>query len=171
MLLSVALVVAAAVRVDAPIVLTAQAPASAQETSLVPWFGPRVGYVDNVGDGSFVGGDGALFLGLDTQGTAEIGVTRLPVLLEGRGLYGARLTQSLFSVGGYGYAGGGVGGGLALFNAFDDSRASAFGLWVVRGGGGVELGYGSFVTRVEAGLGLRDLRFELSGSFAVAAIF
>jgi hypothetical protein len=46
-----------------------------------------------------------------------------------------------------------------------------FGLWTARGGGGVELAFSSAYMRIEVGVGLRDLRPEVSGTFAVGAIF
>ncbi len=178
---SVALCALTSLRIDAPLTLTAQAPASSQETLLVPWAGVRVGGVDNDDDGAFVGGDGQLSIALDGQGTNEVSVLRIPVLLEGRGLIGRRwrpgspaqgpLGPGLAGFGGYGYGGAGIGGGVASFQVFDDARLRGFGTWTVRGGGGVELAFGPATTRIELGLGLRDLRFELHGSFAVGAVF
>lgn len=183
-MLLTALALAAGLHLDAPIVLTAQSPASSQETSLVPWFGVRAGYAfddddgaahdgvhDGAHDGVFSAVEGALLFGLDGQGTNEVAVTRLPVLVEARGVYGSRVGFGLVSLGGYGYVGGGVGGGPAYFQAFDDARLRAFGLWVVRGGGGVELSFLQAFTRVEVGAGVRDLRPELSGCFAVGGRF
>ena len=174
-----ALLLAAGLHLDAPIVLTAQSPASSQETSLVPWCGVRAGYVfadadaDHNGDvvGLFSAIEAALLFGLDAQGTNEVAVTRLPILVEARGVYGNRWGAGLVSLAGYGFVGGGVGGGPAYFQAFDDSRLRAFGLWVVRGGGGVELAFLRAFTRVEVGVGVRDLRPELSGSLAVGGRF
>ena len=92
MLVSALLVVAAGLHFDAPIALTAQAPASSQETSLVPWFGVRGGYDFDDGSaldaGAFSAVEFALLLGLDGQGTNEVAVTRLPALVEARGVYG-----------------------------------------------------------------------------------
>ena len=64
-----------------------------------------------------------------------------------------------------------AGGGFALFNAFDDERLRPFGSWTLSGGGGVEFSFGSGFTRVEIGVGQRDLRLELSGTFGVGFVF
>ena len=171
MLVSLALCVVASLRFDVPVVVTAQAPASNVETFIVPWLGARLALIDNDDDGLFTGFDGQLLLGLDSQGTDEVAVLRLPLLLEGRGLIGGRWRGGMVGVGGYGFGGVGAGVGLASFKAFDDQRIRGFGLWTVRGGGGVELGFGSAFTRIEVGLGLRDLRPEVSGTFAVGSLF
>lgn len=174
MFVALAWCLAATLRVDAPLVLTAQSPASAQETSLLPWFGPRVGYVDEFSDdvgGTFFGGEGLLLFGVDSQGTNEVSVLKLPVLFEGRGLLGARYASGLFGVGGYGFVGVALGGGVSFLRAFDDGRTRGFATWGARSGGGLELTFGPAVTRVELGLGARDQRFELSGSFGVGAAF
>lgn len=180
MLVAAVLCLAASLRVDAPLVVTAQSPASAQETSLLPWFGPRVGFVsafdgEEAGGkdagGAFFGGEGLLLFGMDSQGTNEVSVLKLPVLLEGRGLFGARYVGGLFGVGGYGFVGVGVGGGVSFLRAFDDGRTRGFATWGARTGAGLELGFGPAVTRVELGVGARDQRFELSGSFGVGAAF
>ena len=168
-MLVIAFAVAAGLRLDVPVTLTAQAPASAQETSLVPWVGPRLGYF--VDDLSYAGVEGQLLVGLDTQGTNEVAVTRFPVVVEARGVYGAVANFGLVDVAGYGYGGVGVGGGAAVFSAFDESRVRGFGLWVVRGGAGVELAFLRATTRIEVGAGVRDLRLELSGSFSVGGRF
>lgn len=162
----------ASLHVDLPVRVTAQAPASNVETFVVPWVGARLGLLQGDDDaGVFKGFDGQLLVGLDQQGTHEVGVLRVSTLIEGRGLVGLRWRGGLVGVGGYGYASIGAGGGFALFNAFDDERLRPFGSWTLSGGGGVEFSFGSGFTRVEIGVGQRDLRLELSGTFGVGFVF
>ncbi|MDP2344728.1 MAG: hypothetical protein Q8O67_27510 [Deltaproteobacteria bacterium] len=172
MLVSVAAcALVAALRFDVALVTTAQAPPSNVETFIVPWLGARVGALDNDDEGLFKGVDGQVLLGIDSQGTNEVSVLRVPVLFEGRGLIGGRWRGGLVGIGGYGFGGVGGGVGIASFKAFDDNRVRGFGLWSVRGGGGVDLGFGSVFTRIELGVGVRDLRPEVSGTFAVGSLF
>lgn len=160
-----------AVRVDAPLTLTATSPTSAQETALLPFVGVRAGVVDNAGAGFFVGGDSSLNVGYESQGTSQVGTLRLPFLLDGRGLVGTRMVAGLVGIGGYGFGGVGVGGGLATFHAFDETTSRPFGLFTLRAGGGGEIAFGPVLTRVEVGLGMQNLRFEVSGSFGVGGTF
>jgi hypothetical protein len=173
--MSVALVavvaLAGAIRVDAPLTLTATSPTSAQETSLLPFVGVRAGVVDNAAAGLFFGADGGLHIGYESQGTTQVGTLRLPILVEGRGLVGSRYVGGLVGVGGYGFAGVGGGGGVATFQAFDASTSRAFGLVTLRAGGGGEIAFGPVLTRIEVGLGVQNLRFEVSGSFGVGGTF
>lgn len=183
MLLSLALLVALApdapaasgdrgvIVVEAPLALSAQGTASRVETVLTPWVGLRAGWLSTDEGGAYVGADGAVLAGLEGGGTAQVALSKLPLLLEGRGLVGLRHRIGLFGVGGYGYGGIGVGGGPLLVSAFDDSRARVFGTWTTRLGAGTELSFGAARLRIELGTGLRDNRFELHGAVAAGAAF
>jgi len=157
--------------VEAPLALSAQGTASRVETVLTPWAGLRAGWLSHDDGGVFFGGDGAILAGLEGGGTAQVALSKLPLLLEGRGLVGMRHRVGLFAVGGYGYGGVGVGGGPLLVSAFDDSRARVFGTWATRVGAGGELAFGGARLRIELGTGLRDARFELHGAVAAGAAF
>lgn len=157
--------------VEAPLALSSQGTASRVETVLVPWAGLRVGWRSHDDGGGFVGADGALWAGLEGGGTGQVSLSKLPLLLEGRGLVGWRHRVGLFGVGGYGYGGVGLGGGPLLVSAFDDSRARIYGTWTTRVGAGGELSFGVARFRVELGTGLRDARFELHGAVAAGAAF
>ncbi len=167
MLVSLVVCMLGTIRVDLPIVVSAQAPPSNVETFIVPWTGVRVGVFDNDNAGAFQGLDGQLLVGFDSQGTNEVAVLRVPVLLEGRGLIGGRWRGGLVGVAGYGFGGFGVGVGVSSFKAFDDERLRGFALLTLRSGGGVEFAFGPAFTRIEVGAGLRNSRFEVAGTFAV----
>jgi hypothetical protein len=157
--------------VDAPLALSAQGTASRVETVLTPWAGLRAGWRSHDDGGGFVGADGAIFAGLEGGGTSQVSLSKLPLLLEGRGLVGWRHRVGLFGVAGYGYGGVGVGGGPLFVSAFDDSRTRVFGTWTTRAGAGGEFSFGVARFRVELGTGLRDARFELHGAVAAGAAF
>ena len=157
--------------VEAPLALSAQGTASRVETVLTPWTGLRAGWLSHDNGGVFFGGDGAILAGLEGGGTAQVGLNKLPLLLEGRGLVGVRHRVGLFAVGGYGYGGVGVGGGPLVVSAFDDSRARIFGTWSTRLGAGGELAFGAARLRIELGTGVRDARFDLHGAVAAGASF
>ncbi len=157
--------------VEAPLALSAQGTASRVETVLTPWAGLRAGWLSHDDGGVFVGADGAVFAGFEGGGTAQVSLSKLPLLVEARGLVGLRHRVGLFGVGGYGYGGVGGGGGPLLVSAFDDSRARFFGTWTTRLGAGTELSFGVARLRIELGTGLRDARFDLHGAVAAGAAF
>jgi hypothetical protein len=157
--------------VEAPLALSAQGTASRVETVLTPWAGLRAGWLSHDDAGVFFGGDGAILAGLEGGGTVQVALSKLPVLLEGRGLVGLRHRVGLFAVGGYGYGSVGVGGGPLVVSAFDDTRARIFGTWSTRLGAGGELAFGAARLRIELGTGVRDARFDLHGAVAAGAAF
>jgi len=152
--------------VELPVQLSAVGTTSKVETALLSAAGVRVGTVD-VSAGGFVGGDVALLVGLETNGTAEVSVTRVPAMVEGRGLAGGRFRGGIVSLAGYGYGGVTVGAGFIGTTAYDDSSARPLVLWAARAGGGVEFGLGPAQLRVEAGAGVRDARLEVHGALAL----
>lgn len=157
--------------VDVPLALSAQGTASRVETVLTPWAGLRAGWLNHDDSGVFVGADAAVLAGFEGGGTAQVALTKVPLLLEGRGLVGLRQRIGLFGVGGYGYGGLGGGGGPLVVSAFDDSRARAFATWTARLGAGGELSFGAARLRIELGAGIRDARFDLHGAVAAGAAF
>ncbi len=163
--------VSGAITLDFPVGLAAQSTASKNDTVLSSWLGVRAGYISSTGGGVFFGGDGALLLGGEGGGTAQVSVARSPIAVEGRGLVGGRFRGGLFGVGGYGYGGVLVGGGAVVLTAFDELRTRPFVTAAGRVGGGMELSFSSAALRIELGAGLRDLRPELHGQVALGARF
>ena len=159
-------------QVDIPLQFTAQSPASANQTSIHPWLGVRVGSVSGAPTGSFVGGDGALLVGdYEQQGTNAVAMSRLMVGVEGRGLIGGRFSAAFASAGGYGFGGLLLGVGGASLTAYDDSRLRAIFTAGVRAGGGLLLDVGPVTSRLELGAGVRDFRWEVLSTFALGARF
>jgi hypothetical protein len=152
--------------VEVPVHMAAAGTASKVETTLLTSTGVRVGVVDGAA-GGFLGGDVSALVGIEGGGTSEVSVSRVPVQLEGRGLVGSRFRGGLLSVGGYGYAGVGLGVGAVMLTAFDNSAIRPFGQWTARGGGGLEMTLGPASLRVETGLGVRDARLELHGALSL----
>jgi hypothetical protein len=160
-----------AIMLDFPLGLAAQSTASRVDTVMSSWLGVRVGYVNNRGGGMFVGGDGALVVGAEGGGTAQVSVARTPVAVEGRGIVGARFAGGLFGVGGYGYGGVLVGGGAVVTTAFEQEKTRGFMTTAARVGGGMDLSFSAIALRIELGAGLRDLRPELHSQVALGARF
>ena len=158
------------IMVDVPLGLSAQGTASRVETLLTNWVGIRVG-TETPDDGVYWGGDGSLLLGEDGAGTPDVQVSRLTPLLEARGRLGMRTRYSQFSVGGYTYAGVGLGVNFLTTKAFEDERLRATATTTVRAGLGATPQFGPVRFVVETGAGWRDLRFELHGSIAGSIAF
>ena len=151
--------------------LSAQNPASNVDTSLTTWLGVRAGGVNTDQAGFFVGGDGALLVGVNSAGTGNINYTHFPALLEGRGLAGVRMRRGIVGLGGYGYGGAGIGGGLGTVAVFDTVDTRPFFTTTIRVGGGAETSMGPVMLRIETGAGVRDLRLEIHATVAVGLRF
>jgi hypothetical protein len=162
-------------RIEAPLSVTASAPSSSFETTLVPWAGLRAGRSFFFGDGAAEGGgptagfDLALHLGGGgREGTPQVEATRALGVLEGRALFSpARLSSTFSALTPYGFAGALVGGGAVETVAFEEKRLRGLATFGLRVGGGLELRVHRVITRVELGAGVRDLRFEVSSAVAV----
>ena len=162
-------------RVELPLALSATAPASNVETTVVPWLGVRVGrLMANEGAGlvegspTFTGFDGALYAASTREGTPEVGAARTLAFAEGRALWAPLAVQSTWSaLVPYGFAGASAGGGWVEVKAFDESRVRPLFTWGARAGAGAELRIRAITTRVELGAGLRDLRFELTSALSL----
>ena len=157
--------------VELPLALSAHGTASKVETVLAPWVGIRGGLLSTSAAGWFTGGDLALLVGSEGGGTSEVNVSRVPVLLEGRGLVGGRFRGGFVGLGGYGYGALGIGGGATTITAFADGRLRPFGTLATRVGLGTELSFGPVMLRLELGTGMRDLRFELHGATSLGLRF
>jgi hypothetical protein len=157
--------------VELPLALSAHGTASKVETVLAPWVGVRGGVLSTSAAGWFTGGDLALLVGTESGGTSEVNVSRVPLLLEGRGLVGGRFRGGFVGLGGYGYGALGLGGGATAITAFDDGRVRPFGTLATRIGLGTELSFGLVMLRLELGTGMRDLRFELHGATSLGLRF
>jgi len=147
--------------------LSAQGTTSNVDTALTSWLGVRVGGVNTDQGGLFFGGDGTVSVGVENAGTADVAYGRVPALLEGRGLVGARLRRGFVGLGGYGYGGAGVGLGAATITVFDKIESRGFVTTTIRAGIGAETSLGPVMLRLETGAGVRDLRFEIHGSAAL----
>lgn len=157
--------------VELPLALSAHGTASKVETVLAPWVGVRAGLLSPSAAGWFTGGDLALLVGSEGGGTSEVNVSRVPLLIEGRGLVGGRFRGGFVGLGGYGYGSLGIGGGATAITAFDDGRLRSFGTLATRIGLGTELSFGPIMLRLELGTGMRDLRFELHGATSLGLRF
>jgi hypothetical protein len=163
--------------IDAPLVLTASAPASGVETVLVSWVALRGGGVldlsPSVGSGLGIGGDVALWAGgFESEGTAEVHATRFFAVAEARGLASWRAFSTTHAaLTPYLFAGLRGGGGPSFITVFDDGRTSLLALWGARAGLGLDLTIHHVLVRSELGAGARDGRFELSSGVSLGAVF
>lgn len=161
-----------AVVVDAPVTLVATPASSSTETVIAPWLGVRGGVRGAAVGPLFWGAEAALHLGgTERSGTTAVAVTRAFAALEGRGRLGAAWRTTNVDLGGYGFGGALAGAGLAVLRAFDDGRARPLGTLGLRGGLGVEARVVRGTARLELGLGVRDVRPEVSTSFALGVSF
>jgi hypothetical protein len=124
----------------------------------------RCGGVNETGAGPFFGGDASLVIGNQSAGTVDVGVTQLPLLLEARGLGGARFRRGFIGVGGYGFVAGAGGVAATATHVFDDVITRTGPSWRLRAGAGVEVDVGPLLLRIETGGGARDLNPEVFGS-------
>ncbi len=155
-------------RVDAPLTLTAAPASSNSNTVVAPWVGLRAGGRLSLIGPMVVGGEGALHVGgLERSGTSNVAVTRVLSALEARGLAGASLATASLELLPYAWTSLVAGAGVAFLSAFDDGRVRPLGTLGGRVGVGAELRLLHGTARLEVGGGLRDLRPELSTSFAL----
>jgi hypothetical protein len=124
----------------------------------------RGGGVNESGAGPFFGGDASLVIGNQSAGTVDVSVTQVPLLLEARGLGGARFRRGFVGVGGYGFLAGAGGVAATATHAFDDVIMRTGPSWRLRAGAGVEVDVGPLLLRIETGAGARDLNPEVFGS-------
>lgn len=155
-------------RVEAPLLLTASAPASNVETTVAPWIGLRAGTLSLDGAGF----DGAVYFSTVRDGTPEVATSRTIVVAEARGLFApTRFASTFTALVPYGFLGASAGGGVLEVKAFEDSRFRPLATWAARAGLGAELQVHRVSTRIELGAGLRDLRFEITSALSLGVAF
>jgi hypothetical protein len=159
-------------RVEGVLALNATSPASNVETTVAPWFGLRAGTLAPARDAASMGFDGALYAGTVSEGTPQVKTSRTLAFVEGRGLFAPMRVSSTFSaLVPYGFLGASLGGGVVEVRAFDEARFRPLFTWATRAGLGAELQVHSLMTRLELGVGLRDLRFELTSALSLGIAF
>ncbi|MBI1947338.1 MAG: hypothetical protein HYS27_16710 [Deltaproteobacteria bacterium] len=162
-------------RLDLPVALVAQAPASGVDTRVVPWLGVRVArMLDAPNDQLLVfGGDAAAMLGFGpNEGTSKVRASRFGATLEGRGLaaLNAFHTATVW-VRPYGYGALQAGGAISTLSAYADQSLRLLPVWGLGAGAGLELTVHVVALRVELGAGVRDGAFALDSRLAVGAAF
>ncbi len=158
---------------EVPLVLTASAPASNVGTSLVPWLSVRAGALFPLAPGGSAWGfDVALLGSWARDGTNAVAATRALLAVEGRGLVSpGRLSSTYSAFVPYGFVGLLGGGGVVDIEAFKDSRVGALGTWGARAGAGGRVEIHQVTTTLELAAGVRDLKLEVSSSFAIGVRF
>ncbi|MCC7072160.1 MAG: hypothetical protein IT383_12605 [Deltaproteobacteria bacterium] len=162
-------------RIDAPLVLVAQAPTSGNETRVTPWLGVRVTRMLEAPPEQLVvlGGDLAATLGYGpTEGTQRVNFARMGAALDARALLAVNALHSATTwLRPYGFGATHLGGELGILSAYDDQRYRFLPVWGLSAGLGVELTVHVLSLRVDLGAGTRNGGFALESSFGVGAAF
>jgi hypothetical protein len=158
--------------VDVPLLLSAQQSVSQNGTAVSPAIGLRAGALVFAPTPLAWGGDLGAYVGsTGGGGTGQVGGGSTYGALEARGLVGAVTRTEQAALTGYGFLGGLVGLGTTKLEAFGDVRERSFTTWGARGGVGGEVRFLAMLLRLELGVGVRDLRFEVSSSLSAGLSF
>lgn len=159
------------VSLEAPIAVSTVTGPTGVGTALSLWPGIRGTALYALDGPWFVGGDVGLAGSFESAGTADVSITRVLGAVEGRALFGAGFGGRFVRMLPYVYAGPfvGLGAGLVSVEGAGPSRPLASpGL---RLGGGSMLRLGPAQVRLDLGVGLRELRPEITSSFSLGAAF
>jgi hypothetical protein len=144
---------------DVPVGLRAVSPTSARGTSMEWSLALRLGKQAQTQwllDSGISGFDVAVGLSdMSREGTRSVYVRRGALMIEPRVYTGWQLRTTLASLAIVGAVSAPLGGGMSLRSVYDDSKAAFFGTGGLRMGLGAHATLGSFVFRIDTGVGGR----------------
>lgn len=157
--------------VEAPLSLSAVTASSGVETSVSVWPGVRGGLVYDLDGSLFVGADAALLGTVEGAGTSGVSVTRAFGALEGRAFAGASFGGRFARILPYAYTGPFVALGVGWLSVHGEGTARFLASPGWRAGAGTMLRLGALQARLDLGLGVRELRLEVTTSFSLGGAF